>query len=315
MFLDSKLDFKEHIQNVLNKVSKTIGLYENFKKNLPRPPLITIYKSFIRSHLDYGHIIYDEGYNVSFHQKIESIQYNAALAITGAIRGTSKEKLYHELGFESLVSRRWHRKLCCFYKVFKTQSPRYLFEVIPTAKRAYITRNNDKLPHFKNVFFPSTVINLNIPNSKSLTSFKRKVLKFIRPSESSIFLCNNPKGIQLLTRLRLGLSHLRDHKFKHNFQDTHNPICNCGEDIETSCHYLLHCSLYTNERLAFLNVVQGIDNSILELTDSRIVEVLLYGRKFLDISSNTNILNATIDFPSARENFEYLKQNDFDKWN
>ena len=97
--------------------------------------------------------------------------------------------------------------LCCFYKVFKTQSPRYLFEAIPTAKRACITRNNDKLPHFKNVFFPSTVINLNIRNSKSLTSFKRKVLKFIRPSESSIFLCNNPKGIQLLTRLRLGLSH------------------------------------------------------------------------------------------------------------
>ena len=167
--------------------------------------------------------------------------------------------------------------LCCFYKVFKTQSPRYLFEAIPTAKRACITRNNGKLPHFKNVFFPSTVINLNIRNSKSLTSFKRKVLKFIRPSESSIFLCNNPKGIQLLTRLRLGLSHLRDHKFKHNFQDTHNPICNCGEDIETSCHYLLHCSLYTNKILALLNVIQGIDNSILELTDSHIVEVLFYG--------------------------------------
>ena len=92
MFLDSKLDFKEHIQNVLNKVSKTIGLYENFKKNLPRPPLITIYKSFIRSHLGYGDIINDQVYNVSFHQKIESIQYNAALAITGAIRGTSKRE-------------------------------------------------------------------------------------------------------------------------------------------------------------------------------------------------------------------------------
>ena len=137
----------------------------------------------------------------------------------------------------------------------------------------------------------------------------------MRPAESSIFLCNKPKGVQLLTRLRLGLSHLRDHKFKHNLKDTLNPICNRDEDIETSCHYLLHCSLYTSERLAFLNVVQGIDNSILELTDSRIVEVLLYGRKFLDISSNTNILNATIDFPSARENFEYLKQNDFNKWN
>ena len=200
--------------------------------------------------------------------------------------------------------------------MFKTQSLRYLFEVIPTAKRAYITRNNDKLPHvkvkhnyFKNSFFPSTVIewnklDLDIRNSVNLISFKSKVLKFIRPSENSIFLCNNPKGIQLLTRLRLGLSHLREHKFKHNFQDTLNPICNCGEDIETSCHYLLHCSLYTNERLALLNIIQGIDKSILELTDSHIVEVLLYGRKFLDISSNTNILNTTIDFLLETKRFE-----------
>ena len=93
MFLDSKLDFKEHIQNVSNKVSKTIEFLRKLQKILPRPPLITIYKSFIRSHLDYGDIIYDQAYNVSFHQKIESIQYNAALAITGAIRETSREKL------------------------------------------------------------------------------------------------------------------------------------------------------------------------------------------------------------------------------
>ena len=147
-------------------------------------------------------------------------------------------------------------------------------------------------------------LDLDIRNSVNLISFKSKVLKFIRPSENSIFLCNNPKGIQLLTRLRLGLSHLREHKFKHNFQDTLNPICNCGEDIETSCHYLLHCSLYTNERLALLNIIQGIDKSILELTDSHIVEVLLYGRKLLDISSNTNILNATIDFLLETKRFD-----------
>ena len=73
MFLDSNLDFKEHMQNVLNKVSKTIGLLRTLQKILPRPPLITIYKSFIRSRLDYGDIIYDQAYNVYFHQKIESI--------------------------------------------------------------------------------------------------------------------------------------------------------------------------------------------------------------------------------------------------
>ena len=74
IFLDSKLDFKEPIQNVRNKVSKTIGLIRKFQKILPRPPLITIYKSFIRSPLDYENIIYDQAYNVSFHQKIESSQ-------------------------------------------------------------------------------------------------------------------------------------------------------------------------------------------------------------------------------------------------
>ena len=153
--------------------------------------------------------------------------------------------------------------------------------------------------YFKNSCFPSIVIewnhrDLNIHNSETLTSFKSKDLKFLRPSENSVFLYDKPKGIQLLTRLRFGLSHLRDHKFKHSFQVTLNTICNSGEDIETWWHYLLHCWIY--KRLAVLNVIQGIDSSILEFTDSRIVEVFLYGRKFLDFSDNTNILNATIDF-------------------
>ena len=56
-----------------------------------------MYKSFIRPHLDYGDIIYDQSYNTSFHQRLESLQYNTALAVTGSIRGTSKEKLHNEL--------------------------------------------------------------------------------------------------------------------------------------------------------------------------------------------------------------------------
>ena len=86
----------------------------------------------MRSHLDYGDIIYDQTYNLSFHQKLESIQYNAALALTVAIRGSSREKLYQELGLESLQLRRWYRKLCCFYKIYNKQAPGYLTELIPT---------------------------------------------------------------------------------------------------------------------------------------------------------------------------------------
>ena len=213
---------------------------------LPRLPLLTIYKSFIRPHLDYGDVIYDQAYNVSFHQKLESIQYNSALAITSAIRGTSTEKLYNELGLETLEKRRWYRKLCCFYKVYKSHSPKYLFNIIPVTVSRYNTRNTNNIPQFKvkhnffrNSFFPSAVIewnklDLNIRNLESLNIFKKMLLKFIRPSGSSVFNCHNLRGVKLLTKSRLGLSHFREHKFKHGFQDTLNPICSCGNDIETS---------------------------------------------------------------------------------
>ena len=89
--------------------------------------------------------IYDRAYNTSFHQNIESIQYNAALAITGAVRGTSREKLYQELGFESLPQRRWYRKLCCLFKTIKNQSPSYLFQLVPSSNR-YFSQNSENIP-------------------------------------------------------------------------------------------------------------------------------------------------------------------------
>ena len=64
---------------------------------LPRSSLLTIYKSFVRPHLDYSYVIYDQSNNSRLSDKIETVQYNAALAIAGAIRGTPKEELYQEL--------------------------------------------------------------------------------------------------------------------------------------------------------------------------------------------------------------------------
>ena len=221
--LDTKLDFQGHLISLLNKVNKTRGLLRKLHNTLPRLPLLTIYKSFLRSHLDYGDILYDQACNVSFHQKLESTQYNEGLAIKGAIRGTSIEKVYNELGFETLEKRRWYRKLCCFYKAYKIHSPKYIFNNIPVTVSRYNTRNTNNIPQFKvkhnffqNSFFPSAVIewnklDLNIPYSESLNILKKRISKFIRPSGSSIFNCHNPRGVKLLTRLRLGLSHLRLH--------------------------------------------------------------------------------------------------------
>ena len=195
----------------------------NIQKVLPKKSsLFTIYKNFIRSRLDYADIIYDQPYNSAFHDKLESIQHNACLAITGAIRGTSTEKIYQELGLESLKSRRWFRKLCHFYKIFNEKSPLYLFNLIPNLNRVHNTRLSYNIPpiklrddYFKNSFFPSALtewnkLDLNIRNSESLNTFKKRLLNFIRPCTNSIFDIHNPLGTMLLTRLPLGLSHLRE---------------------------------------------------------------------------------------------------------
>ena len=70
MLLDVRIDFQENIKNIYSKVNKTIGLLRKLHNTLPRLPLLTICKSFIRPHLDYGDIIYDQVYTASFHQKI-----------------------------------------------------------------------------------------------------------------------------------------------------------------------------------------------------------------------------------------------------
>ena len=107
VYLYGKLDFHEHLQNIFKKLNKTISLLRKLQKNLSRASLVTIYKFFIRTHLDYGDILCEHTFHNSFHENLESIQHNAALAITGAIRGSSIEKRYQELGLESLQQRRW----------------------------------------------------------------------------------------------------------------------------------------------------------------------------------------------------------------
>ena len=85
--------------------------------------LLTVYKSFIRPHLNYSDFIYHQSANASFSNKMEIKQYNPTLAITGAIKGSSRDKLYQELGLEYLQQRRRMRRLCLLYKFLSNAQP------------------------------------------------------------------------------------------------------------------------------------------------------------------------------------------------
>ena len=153
-----------------------------------------------------------------FSSKLETVQYNASLLITGAVKGTSREKMYQELGLEYLQQSRWMRSLCLFYKVSSTKLPAYIYDIIQTR----LTLSLAELSILKTHFFLCVIaewnkLNPEIRRSGSCNIFRKSILNFIRPSASRVYNINHAVGIKLITRLRLGFSHLREHKFKHNF--------------------------------------------------------------------------------------------------
>ena len=129
----------------------------------------------MRPLIDYGDIIHDQPRNESFCKKLESVQYKAALTITGARQVTSRDKIYQELGLKSLKSRRWYKRLSCMFKLIKKEDPNYLINLIPKCEAAIRTRNNNfpayncRTDCFKYSFFPYTLkqwfwLNISIRN-------------------------------------------------------------------------------------------------------------------------------------------------------
>ena len=149
--------------------------------------------------------------------------------------------------------------------------------------------------------------NLDISIHKSIPChiFKNLILKFIRPEPNRISSTQNFEGLKLLTRMRLGLSHLADHKFRHNFQDCLNPICSCGQEIETTSHFLLHCLNYRCARKTFFEKINLIDSNILQQSDLSITKDLLFDSEKLEDDKSNALLASTIEFIQSAERFNY----------
>ena len=115
----------------------------------------------------------------------------------------------------------------------------------------------------------------------SYTLFRSSILKFIKPSPNSFYGCQNIIGMQLVTRLHQGLSHLREHQFKHIFQDTLNPLCNCTMDVEFFTHFLLQCPSYINKRCTLMSNLNRINPQISQVFLQLLTNTLLFGNSSL----------------------------------
>ena len=154
----------------------------------------------------------DQAFNNSSHA-MESIHNNACLAITGAIRGTSKEKIYQELGLGSLQLCRCYGKLFLFYKVFKNEHPKCLFNVILVRSTSYATRTVSNIPlyktkqnFFKNYFF----LHLLLLNEKIETPVLQTLRVFQSLRKKYLISYDLPQVLFLIVTILKKLNALQD---------------------------------------------------------------------------------------------------------
>ena len=196
----------------------------------------------MRPHLDYGEIIYhkyDPDRKLNFTQQLEQTQCKAAIAVSGAWMGTSRQKLLEELGREPLYNRRCYRRLRHFFSLtISKSSDHFLNEMAEQRLVEYDFRNprcyeqnvgrtmRFSSSYFHNIIWEWNLLDKSLQDSPSLADFKSKLLRIIRPAKSPIYDILNIYdilGIKLLTRLGASFSPLNEHRSRHNF-DCLSPI-------------------------------------------------------------------------------------------
>ena len=201
LILDSSLSFKKHLNDKIIKAKKNIGIIKHLSTFLPHKTLDQMYKALVRSHLDYCDIIYhipsvqtQIGVTLTdLKEKAEKIQYQAALAVSGAWQGSSLSKLYEELGWESLTERRWCRRILQIHKIVSNNTPSYLKDKLPRHRRPLYSQNNNNTFHeirrrssrYMSSFFPDAITSWNnvithFDNIPSINILKDHILSLIR---------------------------------------------------------------------------------------------------------------------------------------
>ena len=130
------------------------------------------------------------------------------------------------------------------------------------------------------------------------------LLNLTRSIENSTYKIYDPLGLKLLTRLKLGFSHLSEPKLKHNFVDPFHPLCSCSLETESTLHSFLRFQNYTTLRTALINDLKNINDAIMPLNESNLLRVMLYGSKNFDKNMNISILTASIKFIKDTETFD-----------
>ena len=185
-----------------------------------------------------------------------------------------------------MAERRWSRKPIFFLKIILGLQPSYLQNYLSPYdnERPYLTHCTTqksikafrgRTKAFESSFFPYCAkewgnFSEELRNIDSIKTFKLSILNFVRPRENSVFAVHDISGFKLLTRLRMNFNHLNKHKFRHNFNDTINPMCPCGKEPETTLRYILRCDFYSLYKLELLIDICALNHSLKDISEEHL---------------------------------------------
>ena len=141
----------------------------------------------------------------------------------------------------------------------------------------------------------------------SVSVLKKCFLSIIHSPAKSVFGIHDPIGLSYLNQLRVGLSKLNLHEFKHNFRDTVNPMRPTSDVIEDTEHFLLLCPSFPVQRRDLLAGVVKLLRSIyqvINLSSNSLMYLLLYGYENPFDDLNSNILELTLRFIRSTGRFD-----------
>lgn len=303
-----------HIHTIHDKATKRLNILRMLKHKVNRKTLVNIYIAFIRPVLEYSDVVWDNCSEKDA-KLLEDIQVEAARIITGLRCNSSRTKLYDELGWDLLQTRRKIHKLILLFKIINGLSPQYLYELLEPYRPPVHTYNlrtsyaQFKIPQIRTTsymdsFFPSTVKQwLDLPdhirNASSISTFKSILTSYFCRKSNELFNFGTRKYHILHCQLRNNANMLMADMYNHGLSET--AMCgNCANSVEDVYHYFFKCHKYESCRITLF---QAIKNIIISSNQQLLLELMLHGSPNHGHNINVQIFKAVNTFIAATKRF------------
>ena len=290
--LTSSLSWDMHVTNIIKQVNMKLSMIYKVRE-LNRKTLDMMYKMHVRSCIDYCLPVYGPSLSATQVNKLDQLQYRAARMATMAMKFTSKEKIFKDLGWESIENRIKYLSISLFHKIHIHGTRPLIRQCMPPINNYQnLTRSNKfyntyslKTAAFCNSFFPK-ISNLwnDLPfdlRNKDMVDFKMELGWLLKPPKIRLYSIGSKFGNSIHTQLRVGKSQLNDHLFSMRLSNT--PSCICLEPLETTEHFILDCFMYEVERQELFTNIAGLLIKKIDKYNRRdLVTALLFGENVHD---------------------------------